>query len=170
MPPTYKQKSNRGSTAKNVMERAVKEVLLNKKPCRTVATDFGTPYVTLGRYVYKIRCTEKQRGQLITMCCVVSAIGNTVPPMMNLPRVNYKEHFINCGPLGVRALLIYPSGWPMTAENFFVFMKHFLTHVRCPPDNISIPALPYLSVRKMVLHYQQLQQVSVTRIDTFKGL
>lgn len=40
------------------MERAVKEVLLNKKPCRTVATDFGTPHVTLRRYVYKIRFTE----------------------------------------------------------------------------------------------------------------
>ena len=29
------------------------------------------------------------------MCCAVSAIGNTVPPMLVFPRVHYKDSFVN---------------------------------------------------------------------------
>ena len=36
-----------------------------------------------------------ERGQLVTVCCAVSATGNSVPPMFFFPRVNYRDHFVN---------------------------------------------------------------------------
>ena len=39
-----------------------------------------------------------ERGQLVTVCCAVSATGNSVPPMFVFPRVNYRDHFVNGAP------------------------------------------------------------------------
>ena len=73
-----------------------------------------------------------ERGQLVTVCCTVSAIGNTVPPMFVFPRVHYKDSFVNgAHPNSIGAA--HPSGW-MTAENFLTFMKHFVRHVRCSQE------------------------------------
>ena len=72
-----------------------------------------------------------ERGQLVTLCCSVSATGNMIPPLLIFPKVHCKEHFVKGAPTGsiVRA---HPSGW-MTSENFFSWMKHFMSHVR--PSN-----------------------------------
>ena len=74
-----------------------------------------------------------ERGQLVTICCAVNAIGNTVPPMFVFPRVNYKDHFIRGSPTGSIGVA-HPSGW-MTKENFLVFIKHFVNYVRPTADN-----------------------------------
>ena len=70
-----------------------------------------------------------ERGQLVTLCCAVYAM--MIPPMLIFPRVHWKEHFVKGAPIGsiVRA---HPSGW-MTSENFFSWIKHFVSHVR--PSN-----------------------------------
>ena len=72
-----------------------------------------------------------ERGQLVTLCCAVSATGNMIPPMLIFPRVHCKEHFVKGAPTGsiVRA---HQNGW-MTSENFFSWIKHFVLHVR--PSN-----------------------------------
>ena len=69
-----------------------------------------------------------ERGQLVTLCGAVSATGNMIPPMLIFSRVHCKEHFVKGAPTGsiVRA---HPSAW-MTSENFFSWMKHFVSHVR----------------------------------------
>ena len=69
-----------------------------------------------------------ERGQLVTMCCAVSAIGKTAPPMFVFPRVLYKDSFVNGAPPNSIGAA-HPSGW-MTAENFLKYMKHFVRHVR----------------------------------------
>ena len=51
----YKRKTERGSTSQDVMEMAMKEVLIEKKPCRTTADKFNIPHVTLRRYCMKHR-------------------------------------------------------------------------------------------------------------------
>ena len=58
-----------------------------------------------------------ERGQLVTLCCAVSATGNIIPPMLIFSRVHWKEYFINAAPTGsiVRA---HPSGW-MIRKTFF---------------------------------------------------
>ena len=54
--------------------------------------------------------------------------GNMIPLMLIFLRVHCKENFVKGAPTGsiVRA---HPSGW-MTSENFFSWLKHFVSHVR----------------------------------------
>lgn len=45
--------------------------------------------------------TSAERGVLITICCAINAIGNTVPPFFIYPRVlNMKDCFLKGGPPG----------------------------------------------------------------------
>ena len=46
----YNRKTQRGLITKNVMQKAMKEVLIDKKFCRTVAKKYNIPHVTLRRY------------------------------------------------------------------------------------------------------------------------
>jgi transposase len=71
--------------------------------------------------------TSSERGQLVTICCAVNAIGHAIPPLFIFPRVHFKEHFIRDGPPG-SAGTAFPSGW-MTAENFLIFLHHFVKQV-----------------------------------------
>ena len=72
-------------------------------------------------------------GQLVTLCCAVNAVGNSVPPMFIFPRVNYRDNFVNGGPVGCVGTA-HPSGW-MTAAGFLTFLKHFVAHVRPSPTD-----------------------------------
>lgn len=72
--------------------------------------------------------TSAERGNLVTMCFSVNAVGNSVPPMFIFPRVNYHEHFVRGGPTGCIGTA-NKSGW-MQGSDFFLFMKHFANHVR----------------------------------------
>ena len=74
-----------------------------------------------------------ERGQLVTLCCAVNAVGNSVPPMFIFPRVNYRDNFVNGGPVGCVGTA-HPSGW-MTAAGFLTFLKHFVAHVRPSPTH-----------------------------------
>lgn len=55
---TYKKKTERGSTSKENMEEAVNRVVHNKESIRSVANALNICYVTLYRYVKKVRDTE----------------------------------------------------------------------------------------------------------------
>lgn len=33
--------------------------------------------------------TSAERGELVTMCCAINAIGNAIPPFFVFPRVNF---------------------------------------------------------------------------------
>ncbi|KAJ8933685.1 hypothetical protein NQ318_011461 [Aromia moschata] len=72
--------------------------------------------------------TSGERGVLVTLCIAVSAIGNHVPPMFLFPRKRFHDHFIRDGPPGCIGAG-NGSGW-MTAEEFYIFMKHFVSNVR----------------------------------------
>jgi hypothetical protein len=77
--------------------------------------------------------SSAERGQNVTLCTAVSAVGTFVPPMFVFPRVNYKDHFIRDGPPGCHGVA-HPSGW-MVAEKFLVFLQHFVTNVRPSASN-----------------------------------
>ena len=55
MPRTYRRKTTRGDIPCDVMLRAVKEVLINKRSCRGVAADCDIKPTTRRRY-----CTMNQ--------------------------------------------------------------------------------------------------------------
>ena len=44
--------------------------------------------------------TSAERGQLVTVCTAISAVGGFIPPMFVFPHVHFKDHFIRDGPPG----------------------------------------------------------------------
>ena len=50
-----------------------------------------------------------ERGQLVTLCCAVSATGNMIPSMLIFPRVHCKKNFIKGAPTG-SIVRTHPSG------------------------------------------------------------
>ena len=44
--------------------------------------------------------TSAERGVLITMIGAISAIGNSIPPLLVFPRKCYKDHMLNGAPVG----------------------------------------------------------------------
>ncbi|BFZ04182.1 hypothetical protein BsWGS_07221 [Bradybaena similaris] len=77
--------------------------------------------------------TSAERGALVTLCAAVNALGNSIPPLFIFPRVNFKDCMIKGGPVGCIGLS-HISGW-MTAENFVIWMKHFIVHAKCSKDH-----------------------------------
>ena len=59
----------------------------------------------------------------------MSAAGNSVPPMMIFPQVNYKDHFIRGAPPGTIGDAT-PSGW-MQTELFIKFIEPFISITQC---------------------------------------
>lgn len=72
--------------------------------------------------------TSAERGQLVTMCNIISASGNSIPPAFVFPRVNFKEFMLNQAPIGSLGLA-HQTGW-MTAENFLLVIKHLIKHTK----------------------------------------
>ena len=77
--------------------------------------------------------TSRERGELVTVCVIVSASGQTLPPAFVFPRKNFKEFMMHGSPEGSLGL-VDSSGW-MTAANFIKVMKHFITNVRPSKDH-----------------------------------
>ena len=78
------------------------------------------------------RVTSAERGQLVTVCCTINAVGNTVPPFMVFPRVHFKPSMLKGAPSGTDGAAT-ASGW-MTAKTFMKYLEHFVKHVKCSPD------------------------------------
>ncbi|XP_065650696.1 uncharacterized protein LOC136078812 [Hydra vulgaris] len=79
------------------------------------------------------RITLAERGTLVTVCCAVNAIGNSIPPFFIFPRVHFKGSILNGGPPGCVGVA-NPSGW-MNCAMFFEWMKHFIQNLKCSPAN-----------------------------------
>ncbi|XP_033760572.1 uncharacterized protein LOC117342503 [Pecten maximus] len=133
----------------NVDETGVVTVV---KPKKVVA---GTGVKQIGSL------TSAERGQLVTLCAGVSAGGKAIPPFLIYPRVNYRDHFLIGAPAGSKGTA-HPSGW-MTADNFLLFLQHFVQHVKPTVNNpvlilldnhvshLSIDALDYAKENGIVM-------------------
>lgn len=82
------------------------------------------------------RITSAERGTLVTLAVAVSAGGNSMPPFFVFPRVNFKSHFLNNGPVGSDGDA-NPSGW-MIEKNFIKFAKHFVFYSRSTKDRQTL--------------------------------
>ncbi|KAJ8910110.1 hypothetical protein NQ315_013249 [Exocentrus adspersus] len=77
--------------------------------------------------------TSAERGDLVTACCAINAIGNDVPPLLIFPRVNFKNHMLfGCPPGSVGEAS--PSGW-MTHNIFVTWLQHFISHTKPTPKS-----------------------------------
>ena len=46
------------------------------------------------------KVTSVKRGELVTICVGVNALGNSIPPFFVFPRVHFKNHMFNDVPVG----------------------------------------------------------------------
>lgn len=56
------------------------------------------------------QATSAERGSLVTVCCGINAIGNSIPPYFIFPRVNFKPYMLHDAPIGSDGST-HPSGW-----------------------------------------------------------
>ena len=80
--------------------------------------------------------TSAERGTLITVEGTISASENSIPPHFIFPRVKFQRYFLNGAPPGSKEGA-NSSRW-MTEEHFLDFLKHFVEHVRCTHEKLSV--------------------------------
>jgi hypothetical protein len=107
------------------------------------------------------KVTSAERGSLVTLCCAVNALGNSLPPFFVFPRVYFRDAMLFGAPPGSKGTA-HPSGW-MTSDSFELFLKHFTDHVKCSVDepvlmildnhesHISIESISYAKENGIVL-------------------
>ena len=87
------------------------------------------------------KITSGKRGALVTFLCTINAAGNSIPPFMIFPRVFFKERMLHGAPPGTVGAA-HQSGW-MTAENFVLYMKHFIKFTKCTPEHPGLHTFVY---------------------------
>lgn len=98
------------------------------------------------------QCVSAERGQLITICAIVNAAGNTVPPAFIFPRARFHEAMINGAPPGSVGYANSPkSGW-MTGP---LFVK-VLQHINSQDVAKRIKYCYYLTTTKAIVLWMQL--------------
>ena len=85
MPRNYKRKTTHGQTPPDVMERAVREVLVTGRQVRTVATEFEIPHVTLRRYILKVRGNNAPEDKIHVHVAGVNNQDNILQIMWQQP-------------------------------------------------------------------------------------
>ena len=83
--------------------------------------------------------TSRERGELVTMCVVVSATGNKIPPAFIFPRQNFRECLMSGAPEGSLGLT-YLSGW-MTSDTCVRVLEHVVKHTNCSQENQIISTM-----------------------------
>lgn len=80
--------------------------------------------------------TSGEKGSLVTVCCIIGANGNCLPPAMVFPRVHFKPHMINDAPANTLGLATQ-SGW-MTADLFVQVIRHFIKYTCSSKSNPTL--------------------------------
>ncbi|XP_049772287.1 uncharacterized protein LOC126156742 [Schistocerca cancellata] len=70
------------------------------------------------------KATSAECGTLVTTCCIINALGSSLPPVMIFPRVNFKDHIILGAPAGTLGLAVKGS-W-VNSECFVKVICHFV--------------------------------------------
>ncbi|XP_076439387.1 uncharacterized protein LOC143278438 [Babylonia areolata] len=95
----------------------------SQKPQRVVA-EAGVKQVA--------QMVSHERGETVTMLGFINAIGNSVPPCLIFPRVNFRDFMMNSAPPGACGFASR-SGW-MTKEIFLECLHHFASFAHRGPD------------------------------------
>lgn len=66
--------------------------------------------------------TSGERGVLVTACCFINAIGNSVPPFLVFPRVNFQDRMLNGAPPGSTGVAAKTG--LVNGEVFIDILKH----------------------------------------------
>ncbi|XP_046975376.1 MFS-type transporter clz9-like [Vanessa cardui] len=99
-----------------------------------VSTVLATPKVLAPECQKQVgQIVSAERGELVTFGGIISASGNTIPPLFVFPRVHYRDNFLEGAPEGSLGAA-NRSRW----INSFIFvsvLKHIQKHTLCTKDN-----------------------------------
>lgn len=99
-----------------------------------VSTVLDTPKVLAPKSQKQVgQIVSSERGELVTFGAIISASGNTIPPLFVFPRVHYKDHFLEGAPEGSIGAA-NRSGW-INSEIFISVLTHIKKHTLCSKDN-----------------------------------
>ena len=125
-----------------------------------VTTVHKVPKVIAPKGIKQVgQVTSGERGELMTMCCVVSASGQALPPVFIFPRKNFKDVMMNGAPEGSLGL-VYKSGW-MTKENFPRVLNHIIKHTRPSEDH---PIIITMDNHESHISYEALELAKANHI------
>lgn len=79
------------------------------------------------------QAASAERGELVTFIGIISASGQSLPPVYVFPRIRNVTDFMTDAPVSSLALG-NKSGW-MTSELFPKVLEHFVKHTRCCPQD-----------------------------------
>lgn len=79
---------------------------------------------------------SRERGELVTLCGIVSATGVALPPVLIFPRKNYKSIFLTGAPEGALGMTA-ASGW-MNSEVFAKVLEHFVKKTNSTKENPTL--------------------------------
>ena len=79
------------------------------------------------------RIKSAERGENVTLCACINAIGHALLPVYIFPRVHFKEHMFKDAPYGSLGLSA-PSGW-MNSDLFSQTLLHFIGHKHVSKSN-----------------------------------
>ena len=79
------------------------------------------------------RISLAERGETVTMCCYINAIGNAFPPVYIFLRVHFKSHKLKGAPAESLGLA-HSSGW-ITTDLFAKAMKNFIKFMKVSKSN-----------------------------------
>ncbi|KAF2892171.1 hypothetical protein ILUMI_14002 [Ignelater luminosus] len=130
--PRSKLGVKRPPNNKNAFEAAVADVLQSNLSFWKAARVHNISRATLMRHVKKYKDSNKEnleyivlaskgvkqisrmtigeRGVNVTMIAAISATGNSIPPMLIFPRVNFKDFIMKGAPSGAIGTAV-PSWW-----------------------------------------------------------
>jgi hypothetical protein len=80
------------------------------------------------------QAASAERGTLITMCAIVSASGNTIPPVFIFPRAGMHDTLMKVAPVGSLGLNNPESGW-MISPLFVKVLEHIQKHIHCAKED-----------------------------------
>lgn len=99
-----------------------------------ISTVLNTPRVLAEKNQKQIgQLVSAERGELVTFGGIISASGNTIPPLFIFPRVHFKDHFMTGAPEGSLGIAT-KSGW-INASIFLEVLKHIQKKSLCSKDN-----------------------------------
>lgn len=81
------------------------------------------------------QAVSTERGSMITMCAIINAAGNTIPPVFVFPRARFHDSLMTGSVTGSIGLANSPqSGW-MTSILFYKVLEHIQKHTSCTKES-----------------------------------
>lgn len=102
-----------------------------------VTTVCSPPRIIAAKGTHQVnKVTSTERGEMTTLCCMVNASGNFLPPAMIFPRVNFKDEFVKDAPPSTLGLAA-KSPW-MTGLLFVKVLEHFVKYAKCTKEEKAL--------------------------------